>query len=117
LLSLRGRPAGRRPPVPRRSAKFSSPQPISTRQPHSCSPRATATGCWARPCSSGISRPGRTGRRHHRATRRGALLGAYGRPPLPAPGHSAQLERRRLQPMAVRQPRGGTAAPPEPAGT
>jgi AcrR family transcriptional regulator len=40
----------------------------------------------------------------------GTLLGAHGRPPLPAAGRSAQLEHRRLQPMAVRQPRGCTAA-------
>ena len=37
--------------------EFSSPQPISTRRPHSCSPRRATTGCWALPCSSGISRP------------------------------------------------------------
>ena len=54
--------------------------------------------------------PGRTGRRHNRAACRGTLLGAHGRPPLPAAGRSARLEHRRLQPMAVRQPRGGTAA-------
>ena len=36
--------------------------------------------------------PGRTGRRHDRATCRGTLLGAHGRPPLPAAGRSARLE-------------------------
>ena len=45
-----------------------------------------------------------------RATCRGTLLGAHGRPPLPAAGRSAGLEHRRLQPMAVRQPRGGNTA-------
>ncbi len=43
----------------------------------------------------------------HRATCRGALLGAHRRPPLPAAGRSARLEHRRLQPVAVQQPRGG----------
>src|SRR6185437_2677502 len=64
--------------------------------------------------------PGRTGRRHNRATCRGTLLGAHGRPSLPAAGRSARLEHRRLQPMAVRQPRGGTAADlngPQPSDT
>ncbi len=62
--------------------------------------------------------PGRAGHRNDRATCRRPLLGAHGRSPLPAAGHSARLERRGVHPLAIRQPRGDAAAEltgPQPA--
>ncbi len=80
----------RSPPAPRRSARFSPPQPISTRGRGAArrgEPQPDARRCRVHP----VPRvPGRTGRLHDRAMCRGALLGAHGRPPLPAAGRSGR---------------------------